>query len=275
MRTNLHHYYIDTDKPEGREAYEALRAQLKVSHKGKFFNVLADTRKDRNRGNEIEEVELDPAFLFNNQWNELGNNARRLFDWYEGIYPNKKIKEGHWLEITPEMEAIRQHTLTCGYCGKYVKDTDQRKWHCEKCLGSEYLKESELGLLRLLPVADKGSRSFDMTESERAEIMPLYKGAQGLGQISREVAAKSRNRKKVAALIPQAEKESAELMSAARVETEALTWLLDHELNFIDNVIYYTHTKRFCFGWHQPLSADERSKLLDGLSEFPFDYDLK
>ncbi len=110
MRTNLHHYYINTDKPEGREAYTALRAQLKISHNGKCFNVWADTKTSRDRQNKIEEVELDPAFLFNNQWNELGNGARRLFDWYEGIYPNKKIKEGHWLEITPEMEAIRQHT---------------------------------------------------------------------------------------------------------------------------------------------------------------------
>jgi hypothetical protein len=190
--------------------------------------------------------------------------------------PNKKVKEGHWLDITPEMEEIRQHTLTCGYCGKYVKDSEPHPWHCEKCLGSEYLKEKDLGLLRLLPVATSfNNKSFDMTEEERAEILPAYKEAQGLGLIAREKAAVSRNRKKVAALIPNAREKSRKLLDAAKVETEALTWLLDREFNLIDNVIYYTHTGRFCFGWRKPPDKEERSRLLDVLSEFPFDYDLK
>jgi hypothetical protein len=187
---------------------------------------------------------------------------------------NEKIKEGHWLEQTPEMEAIRRETLTCGYCGKYVPVTEPHKWYCEKCLGSEYLKETDLGLLRLQPVADKNP-SFAMTDEERAEILPLWKEAQGLGAITREQRARSKNRQKVSDLIPNAEKKAAKLIEHAKVQTKALTWLLDHEINMIDNVIYYDHTERFCFGWRTPLTADERSKLLDVLCEFPFDYDLK
>lgn len=277
MKTILHHYYLNTDDALERDAYWKLRHELEERFGGSFedkcFNVLADTRKSHN-GAQTEEVELDTGFLFNNQWNEAGDGARRLFDWYEAIYRNREIKEGHWLEITPEMAAIRRETLTCGYCGKYVKANEPHKWHCEKCLGSEYLKENQLRLLRLLPVCDKRDRSY-ATETELREILPLYREAQGLGQAEREKAKASHNRRKVAALIPNAEKKGAELLEAAKVETQALTWVLDHELNLIDNVIYYPHTKRFCFGWRTPLTAEERSKLLDVVSEFPFDYDIK
>lgn len=263
MKTTLHHYYFDTDNQAEHKEYEKLKKQLEVSHK--FFNVLADPRVSRDRQNKTETVELDPSFLFNNQWNEAGEKGRRLFDWYEAVYPDKKIKEGHWLEITPEMIAIREHTLKCGYCGKMVKDDKPHKWYCEKCLGNEYLKEKDLGLLRLNPVATEwDQRSFDMTDAERDEILPRYKRGQA-----------SKNRQKVAALIPNAEQKAKKLIEHARIETEALTWLLDHGVNIIDNVIYYDHTGRFCFGWRTPLTADEKSKLLDIISEFPFDYDLK
>src|SRR4030095_5865747 len=273
IKTKLHHYFFNIDKGSEREAYEELRRQLEVSHVGKFFNVRSTRPLTVDFNNKTEEVELDPSFLFNNQWNEIGK-GRRLFDWYEEIFDNRHTKAGHWLENTPEMEAIRQ-TLTCGYCGKYVNASEPHKWHCEKCLGSEYLKEKDLGLLRLFPVSNSiKNKIFNMTEEERAEILPAYKEAQGLGKISREKAAASKNRKKVAALIPKAEEKGRELLESAKVQTEALTWLLDHELNFIDNVIYYDHTKRFCFGWLRPLAHEERSKLLAVIPEFPFEYEF-
>ena len=276
MKTILHHYYFSLDNATERGAYEALKAQLNESHAGKFFNVLADSKHGCNYKNETEQVDLDPTFLFANQWNEAGGKGRRLFDWYEAIYPNRQVKNGHWLEITPEMAAIREQTLTCGYCGKFVPASEPHKWHCEKCLGSQYLKATDLGLLRLLPVVSKNQDvSRTLTDAERAEILPAYNEAQGLGLITREKALRSRNRLKVDDLLPEALRKSNELVENAKIETKALTWLLDHEINIIDNVIFYTHTQRFCFGWRNPLTPDERSKLLDILSEFPFDYDLK
>jgi hypothetical protein len=277
MKTTLHHYYLHTDKADECKAYKQLREQLAVTHAGKFFNVLADTKHVDSRKTGAEEVDLETNFLFENQWNETTESGnRRLFDWYEAIYPNNKVKHGHWLEITPEMTAIREQTLTCGYCGKFVKSVEPHLWHCEKCLGSEYLKEKDLGLLRLLPVACKNHKvSLAMTDDERAEIMPRWKEAQGLGNVSREAAKLSKHRQKIAALIPAAEKKSDELLRAAKVETKALTWLMDHDLQLIDNCIFYTHTWRFGFGWRTPLTDEEKSKLLDVISEFPFDYDIK
>src|SRR4051812_44385815 len=112
MKTILHHYYFNTDSKENSAKYQALRETLEVTHAGKFFNVLAST-KEHHRENSSEPVELSTEHFFNNQWNEEGKNGRRLFDWYEAIFPNKLIKAGHWLEITPEMTAIRNGTLVC------------------------------------------------------------------------------------------------------------------------------------------------------------------
>jgi hypothetical protein len=58
-------------------------------------------------------------------------------------------------------------------------------------------------------------------------------------------------------------------------EIQAFTWLLDNDLFILDNVIYYSHTGVFCFGWRDPIDADTKSLLLDKLSEFPFDYEFK
>lgn len=41
------------------------------------------------------------------------------------------------------------------------------------------------------------------------------------------------------------------------------------------NAIYYTHTQRWGFGWRKPLDAAAHSALLDVISEFPGDYDIK
>lgn len=51
-------------------------------------------------------------------------------------------------------------------------------------------------------------------------------------------------------------------------------WLLDHGLS-IENVIYYSHTNRFCFGWDLPVSPVVESTILDVISEFPYSYDIK
>lgn len=58
------------------------------------------------------------------------------------------------------------------------------------------------------------------------------------------------------------------------IEVTGKVWLINQGLP-IDNAIYYSHTGRWCFGWRQPLTLEERSALLDVLSEFPYDYDLK
>lgn len=277
MKTIKHNYFYDVGlgNQSEREDYQKLVEQLKISHAGKLFNVYPNGRESIGNNAAFETVELDPICLFNNQWNEAGKNGRRLFDWYEEIYPNKYIKAGYWLEITPEMQEIRDNTLTCGYCGRYAKVNEPHKWYCEHCLGSEYLKEKDLKLVKLFVVSqDHRDRNYNLSESELAELVPVWKEAQGLGQIQREVMQLAKNRQRIAELVPTAQKKGAELLDNARIETEALTWLMDHEINIIDNVIFYSHTKKFNFGWRNTLNEEERIKLVAQLKGFPFDYEI-
>lgn len=84
-----------------------------------------------------------------------------------------------------------------------------------------------------------------------------------------------KNRAKVSALLPDAEKSAKREIEQAKIKTKAYTWLLDNGFADLDNVIFYGHTQRFCFGWQRKLSDAEKSALLDALCEFPFDYDIK
>lgn len=84
-------------------------------------------------------------------------------------------------------------------------------------------------------------------------------------------------RQKVANLVPDVMEKAQKAVEEAQTKTEAFTWLLDRFYRDLDNVIYYTHTGRFCFGWRVPIKGnqEEYNKLCELLEEFPFDYDIK
>lgn len=276
--TTLHHYCIDTSTHDGAEAWRKLRDTLEPKHGALKMHSHSGGNQPLTHRNESKQVILETKFLFRNQWNEADTETRkgrRLFDWYQEYrLHSKHWAQGHYLDITQEMEHARRTVLKCGYCGAHYPDGAQY-FHCDKCLGSEYLKPDDLRLTRLRPIVETDNKFPPFSDSERAEIVPRYEIAQGLGKTDREQKALSHNRRKIAALVPEAEAKGRGLIEAAKTEAAAHTWLLDHGQNIVDNVIFYTHTQRFCFGWRRGLSKDEKSKLLDVLCEFPFDYDIK
>src|SRR6266436_1174217 len=103
LQTKIHTYKFDVSQPDQAREYEALCARLKEDGRH-FFNVLAIPGHGEHKVN-AGEITLEPACIFSNQWN---SDQGRVFDWYEGIYPNRKIKSGHWLEITEEMRQVRR-----------------------------------------------------------------------------------------------------------------------------------------------------------------------
>lgn len=262
LQTKIHTYKFDVGNPEEKKQYLALRERLQSDGRD-FFNVLAMPGKDRLTF-DSPDIELETSCLFSNQWNTAC--GKRVFDWYEAIYPNRKIKEGHYLEITDEMRAIRQTTLVCGYCGRNYPNGTAGTF-CKSCLDSEYLKETDLHLLRLLPVAYKFSDRDPLTDTERVELLPQYVARQTIGNDSRAVKAKLRTRQNV-------EKKYCEKRDANESEYAGMVWLLDRNIN-TENCIYYSHTGKFCFGWRNPVSASVKSALLDILVEFPFEYEIK
>lgn len=264
MKTKLHKYWFDVSDETQAAEYAALVAKLSADKDRHFFNVIS-TRNDGKGECPAGEIELETDFLSSNQWNTVGvdgHNGYRVFDWYEGIVPNRSIKSGHYLEITAEMRDIRRNTLVCGYCGKHEPKASGKKM-CDKCLGSEYLKQEDLFLLRLLPVATHNPKRKPLTEAERTSILPAFFEAV-------KAARTVRFQKRIADL---REKVEADLAKALK-ERDGMIWLLERDYD-TNNVIYYSHENVFQFGWRHPLTGSEVSKALDVVREFPFRYRIK
>lgn len=265
LKTKLHKYSFNIGKRNEREQYEALVEKLKQDPDRRFFNVLEIPPYNSNFHDSLpEDIELETEFLFSNQWNTT--SGHRIFDWYEAIISNRDLKRGHWLEITDEMRKIRNSTLVCGYCGKYEPE-DSGKTFCEKCLDSPYLKETDLNLLRLLPVALHFPHRSPITEAEEKELLPKYIDRQTKGADSRAVQQKANQRKRV-------QEKYEESRDAAETEYKGMIWLLDRDIS-IENVIFYSHTGKFSFGWRNPLSKSVADSLRQKLVNFPCDFEIK
>jgi hypothetical protein len=284
MRTTLHYYRYNTETQAAE--YAALCTKLRDMGLRKFGSISAGHAqwyRESIAPLDGRKVELETAFVFDDQWNTAPPAKLCVFDWAEAIYPNKKIKEGMWLEQTDEMRKIRATQHACGYCG--ARYDGKPSEFCPKCIGSEYLTENKIHLRRPAPAGvalsytraelTKEENAVELTKEENAVELPAYLAAQGLGELDREQQAASKRRRDVARLIPAAQARAAQIVAEAQTKTEAYTWLLDNGMNILDNTIYYSHTRRFCFGWRTPLTADEKSRLLEVVSEFPFEYDIK
>lgn len=266
MKTIYHVYSFDISTPQGRKDWIELQEKLK-NHPCcmEAWGVGSFYHEDRDN----TEIELDTTHLFNNQWNtkEIPSwgkaSGYRVFDWaLDACLPNKAIKRGHYLDQTPEMIEIRRNTVCCSYCGKQEPAAKGYKF-CPHCLGSEYLRESDLFLTRMAPVCEFGDKLDSLTEAELNHLLPLYREAQ-LHKHNRDAVEL---RKKL-------HEEYANDVENAKSEHDGMIWLLDHGMN-IDNVIYYKHTGKFCFGWRKPVDQSVLSALLDIISEFRWPYDIK
>ena len=283
MKTKIHYYHFSGSADP---KYKAMVEEIKANSEGRghWMNAIPSgkDRGDLAKPNP-EEIEIETQFIFGNQWNTTeASGNRRVFDWYEAAVYNGGIKSdvrwGHWLEITPEMAELRRVTLTCGYCGKHYgpqHDPKPDDDFCVACLDSPYLKETELHLLRLLPVAetikdvfhyDRRERAV-LTEEEKAVLLPRYVTRQTVGTDSRAVKRRDGQKAKV---IEEYKSKS----EALKAEHDGMLWLWDQGLD-LENVIYYDHTKTFSFGWRKPVGKAVESKLLEIISEFPFAYEIK
>ncbi len=253
-------YRFDTSKPEEAAQYHAMaktlygRKCLSTYSSGK--GPVYETPKS---GTQNHLVRIETKCIFGDQWN---TDTARVFDWFECIFPNAHYKQGHYIELSPELLALRVDTLKCGYCGQHYGPNHApapADGFCAACYSSEYLKEKDLPLLRLLPAgASFGAKRPPLTDDERAAIMP------------RHVAGRVRmlERKKQATIARNAEK-----LASAREEHAGMLWFLDNGVD-TDYVIYYHHKRKFCIDWREgkPMPEEERSHAVAVICEFPYDY---
>jgi hypothetical protein len=266
MKTTLHYYKFNT-KTQAAE-YGALCEKLTTAGLKKFaFNSPWCYSKEFDMfWKKIEAlggqaIELEAKHLFDNQWN---STEVRLMDWAEVIFPNPDTKQGYWLEQTAEMREIRDSTLKCGFCGSQLPDEIATAF-CNECLDSPYLKSGELGLTRMLPISSKAKRQ-PLTEAEMAERLPLYRQAQIHGKTAKGIERLAKAR----AVIDEKYENA---VKSAITEHDGMVWLLEHGVQ--QSAIYYSHLRRFGFGWDHPVDPAVKPELIQQLSEFPFPYDIK
>jgi len=276
MQTTVHTYYFDTTKPSEKTAYLALVDQLKAAGL-RCFEMYPSTEngwREKIEALDGQQVTLETEHLFLNQWNTapiagVSDLGMRLMDWSQNIFRQSgSIKSGYWLEQTPEMRDVRRNTNECGYCG-HQQPAANGAVFCPDCLDSEYLKQSDLHLLRLLAI-DDGAERAPLTDAEAAHLLPLYKDAQLRG-------SSERGKKRIAKKRADIEETYQRKTRTAQIERDGFLWLMDHGMPvvLVDNCIYYAHVDKFSFGWHSPVDAVLVSELLDVISEFPFVYEIK
>ena len=271
LKTYITNYDLCINDLQDKKKYEEIK-ESRAAAGIKLFDGIDGKTSGCN--NPDRELTLETSFIFGNQWNSAPDatsaKGYRVYNWHESIQINSRShKTGHYLDITPEMRDICDKTYKCGYCGADYYGHENAGKFCGACLDSEYLEERYLHLLRLKNIDINGGfpATPELTEEEKAEILPVYVERQTTGNDSRNAKKLIKQRARIIT-------DCAKAIENATTERDGFLWLMNNNVN-IDNCIFYNHTGRFAFGWRHPLDSAVKSKLLDILAEFPFDYDIK
>jgi len=271
IKTKIHYYYFDVsnnkEKKEYKELLKVAKQKTGLQNPDTYhyinFGVYPGSRYFiREKIKHLKTVTLETKHVFSNQWNT--KEGLRVFDWRENEFQNRDIKEGYYLEITDEIKQLRNDLFKCGYCGKQYYKT--KRVFCDDCLSSAYLSESDLKLLRLRTVNDNTDFK-ELTEKEKQKLMPIYIKGQINGDKRRTKERLEKQRQKI-------EKSYKEDSKNAKTEYKGFSWLMDNNID-IENVIFYSHTDLFCFGWRNELSFEVEQELKKALKDFPFKYEMK
>lgn len=104
--TQLTGYYLDISKAEDARFYKQILKSLEGRPK---FEVTGPEPWRKNMIRKFREENRNSVTLMANfapggQWNTV--EGYRIHDWHEHIFPNKKIKEGYFLNISQEMKNL-------------------------------------------------------------------------------------------------------------------------------------------------------------------------
>ena len=253
IQTTLHAYHFDTRNPEEAKAWAELKAKLaNHPHRMKSHGGGSHYRPEL-----AGPITLKTECLFSNQWNTTCGH--RVFDWAQDYTERPSIKQGHYLEQTEEMREIRRSTYRCGYCGKTQRPLVSK--FCQSCLGSPYLKESDLSMLHMRPV-EEFHPSRTISAEELQELMPAYIEAQMKVKAAKE-----------AALREKIDEEANKAIELATIERDGKLWMLDRKLS-LDNLIFYKHNETFTLGWQSPFSDSVKAGFQEAMKDFPFKWEF-
>jgi len=286
IKAKIYFYRYDISKKDEKKAYLKEMETAKVFsgwtspntlhyinfsyESNKEFNEKLKGLTIKNLSGEVKKegiINIETKHLFNNQFNT--QEGFRLWNWRENIFLNKDIKEGYYIEMPKEYFNLLENTFSCGYCGKqYTREEKIKKdlSFCDACLGSEYLKEDDLFLLRLKRINDKTER-LPLNDCDNEILTDInLKEFERLNKIR-----KKENIKRIKAKLTKERKEN---IANSENEYKGFMWCLNKGIE-TDNLIYYNHTKTFCFGWRDKLNFEKEQQLKKDLKGFPFKFELK
>lgn len=275
------YYRFNLDNDKELQPYEEVRA--KAGKDWECFDAHAapaydqKARKHREGLQKLIEsgsVTIETKCLFKNQFNTVGTEERsgyRVFGWYEYIFPNGKIKEGYYLVKSDELSAALDAQRICGHCGYRTEDEID---FCPSCLGSKYLKEEKLHLTQMLPVSRSNEKRPKLSGKTLAKRSDAFREAQA-EQAEKDRAQQAERRLTLAQKLedefqPAVDSYAAEL----RKKTDAKIYVLRQGYD-LDNLIYYSHTGRFCWGWRNSIPEEAAEELKVKLKDFPGLLDFK
>lgn len=222
------------------DEYKALRTKLKDRKRFRVWDLPCTNKPAAGTYN------VETKHLFGNQSNTV--EGRRIFDFadYSARPDVEHIRYGHYIEDISELESARDLRATCGYCGNQ-QDGASGQW-CPKCRGSEHMKPGDYHLLHMLPVSSTDKRDTQPP----ADVMASIEKAQS-------EAAKARAEKAIADKLHRLDLK----VTDAKLEAEFILACVDAGLHthHLGNLIYYSHTGEFCFGWRNALSDTERDEI--------------
>jgi hypothetical protein len=151
-----------------------------------------------------------------------------------------------------DVQRTRRETLTCGYCGsrKPLSKVDGEGTHwCDRCTGSEYLNAGNLPLLELRPLSE-----FMPT---RAAPVPEWLSVEWERRQRDTAQRKAAGR--LAQNMEKIEQERADLaLESALITALAAAGL---EWRLLDNLIHYSHSREFVFGWRDLIAPADAAKI--------------
>ena len=274
VQVKINYYRFDVSKPGQAEAYAALmeiapkitwRTNQDFPNKNVPFDksVLQYWDNIKAHAEKSSTLHIETDHLFDNQWNT--REGFRIWMHHVVKWPNKDIKQGYYLTECESLNEVLRNTHKCGYCGK--QEPAQKGYtFCPHCIDSEYLTVKDLHLTRMVPVSK--DKRVELSDAEKEYLLPLYEKAQKEG-------ATIRGKVRIAKKKADIESEYNATIHKAKIKRDAALWILKNCPQIIDNWIYYDYKKVHCFGWRNPVDDETVSDLLDVISEFPFDYEIK
>jgi len=207
--------------------------------------------------------EIDLSYIFSNQYNTIetpNSKGFRIFEYCRVYKQNADDLTNIGYYIAEGIEEIREYQKRlkkCNYCGKQYLDSDLE--FCEACRTSEYLEEKQYHLLRLTNICDEYSK-----EPLPVHIISDIKTKQIKANLQRE------NKRQKQALIDLQNE-----IKEKQLEFDVRKSLFENGFSSkeVDNLIYYSHTKQFCFGWRE--KVQDKQSLLDRLNKIDALKDLK